>query len=96
MQAQASFLEHGLFAELDMLLKTANPVPARNGNRPFIRFGTAQNQLKQGGFAKAVSADQANFLTAIYIEAQILKKNLFAVRFFEVDGFNHWLLGFVL
>src|SRR5207245_915547 len=76
-------IQHAVLVHVADLDRLADP------DRAGVRLLLADDQLEQGGLARAVRPDQADDPAPRQVDAQVLEQQLVAVGFAQVLGFHH-------
>ena len=72
-----------------MLLEMADAIVSRDSDRSGVGLFFSQNEFKEGGFAVAVSSDQAQALTGIHLKSDVGEKLTGEIGFRKLVDFNH-------
>ena len=75
--------------KLKMLAYIADPIISGNEDLPLIGLGFPRKNPQEGGLSMPVSSHKANAFARVDLEADIIKKILVAITFFEVFNLYH-------
>jgi len=80
--AQDGAVQEDIFAAAEFGVKAGADLeqrgdPAANGDAPRRRLGDAREDLQQGGFARAVAADDADDFAALHLERHVAQRPKF-------------------